>query len=465
MNNPGASSGVRVIWLDELDRMSAPPRPSEVPLVEADAPGVRLPALQWPEPIGSGRAPAPAVPEAAALPPIEPEPEVLVPPELPRLPAGEVRAWPVRFDGVPREFARMWWLNLLKILCTAGLYAPWARVQHLRYLMQHTRVAGQRFDYHEPPTRLLARDVALVCLVLGVAGAWSGSRLAGMLALSLGMAAWPLLLFVGLSQRIAHLSWGGRMLTFDGLCEEVYRALWLPLTSSAMLAWMLMAAWLQGPAPGWGWFLIVLLLWLLSIPLSVWAWFQFRQGHVRVGGLRLRWIVQPEGAYQLAWRVLVWGAWSLLLGLGLALMLLACLKWAKVRLAWSATTQVGAVALAAMMLGVRPYAQARLQNMVWNKTGNRHLRFRSKLSVSRYVLLQLRHTVLLVLTVGLYWPWAVMASHRMRMHAVSVRARVDTAVLREHWRAQEQGRAAKIAGSPGACLGPSSRTSVRIHTP
>jgi uncharacterized membrane protein YjgN (DUF898 family) len=441
MNSPGASSGVRVIRLDELDRTSTPPRPADGPVVAADAPGVRLSAMQWPEPIGSGREPVPA------------EPEVLASPVLPRLPAGEVRSWPVRFDGVPRDYARMWALNLLKVVLTAGLYAPWARVQHLRYLMRHTRVAGQRFDYLEPPVRVLARDGVTACLVLGVLGAWAGSRVAGMLALSLGMAAWPLLLFVAASRRIAHLSWGGHMLAFDGLCEEVYRALWMPLASGVVLAWLVVAAGSLGRAPGWGWMVLVGSLWLLSIPLSVWAWFQFRQGHLRLGPLRLRWIVQPEGAYQLAWRVLVWGAWSLLMGLGIGLMCFAGLQLAKVRLTWSSTTVVGAIALAAMALGARPYAQARLQNLVWNKTGNRHLRFRSKLSVRRYVMQQWRHALLLVVTGGLYWPWAVMATHRMRMHALRVRARVDTAVLREHWLAQDQGRAAKIAGSPGARAG------------
>jgi uncharacterized membrane protein YjgN (DUF898 family) len=91
------------------------------------------------------------------------------------------------------------------------------------------------------------------------------------------------------------------------------------------------------------------------------------------------------------------------------------------------------VPLALLGVAVRAYAQARLQNLVWGKTGNRHVRFQSRLNVAAYVQQQCRHAMLIGLTLGVYWPWAVAASHRMRMQAITVWSRVDADDLREHW--------------------------------
>jgi uncharacterized membrane protein YjgN (DUF898 family) len=99
-----------------------------------------------------------------------------------------------------------------------------------------------------------------------------------------------------------------------------------------------------------------------------------------------------------------------------------------------------------VLAAVLPYAQARLQNLVWSKTGNRYLRFRSRLPVQAYVALQMRNAVLLVLTLGLYWPWAVVASRRMRTESLLVWARVETDVLKANWTPRKRAKRTKMAG-------------------
>ncbi|WP_213030115.1 DUF898 family protein, partial [Acinetobacter baumannii] len=111
--------------------------------------------------------------------------------KIPRRPNGVVTSWPLRFQGLETEYARLWAINLLWTLLTLGLYLPWARVRSQRYLMRHTQVAGHVLDYHEPLTHLLPRYLMGLGLMLGVSGAWAGgSMLAGMLALSLALAVW-----------------------------------------------------------------------------------------------------------------------------------------------------------------------------------------------------------------------------------------------------------------------------------
>jgi uncharacterized membrane protein YjgN (DUF898 family) len=172
---------------------------------------------------------------------------------------------------------------------------------------------------------------------------------------------------------------------------------------------------------------------LLALPLFCGAYFHYRQRRVVLGPLRLLWKASHVAMLLLwartaAWSVLVS---ALVMGLG-AVALGALLRMhgaPRAGLLWG----LAALLLTAVLVAVLPYVQARLQNLVWNKTGNRALRFRSRLSVKDYVVLQVRHAVLLVLTLGLYWPWAVVASRRMRTQALTVWARVDTEVLKAHW--------------------------------
>jgi uncharacterized membrane protein YjgN (DUF898 family) len=183
-------------------------------------------------------------------------------------------------------------------------------------------------------------------------------------------------------------------------------------------------------------------VWVLSAPLAVWAYLQFRQQHLRLGPLQLLWKVPRSALWRWLGRT---AAWAALVGLGLAgvasLVLAAGLVWARTmgsRGVPGGVVWVGAGLCAlALAAAVWPHAQAHLINLVWNKTGNRHLRFRSQIKVSAYVQLYAKNALRLVVTLGLYWPWAVVNLRRMRMHSLQVWSRVEPEVLLAHWSARQ----------------------------
>ena len=76
---------------------------------------------------------------------------------------------------------------------------------------------------------------------------------------------------------------------------------------------------------------------------------------------------------------------------------------------------------------------ARGHKLVWNRTGNRHVRVRCRLRVPAIVRMQRRHGLLLLLTLGLYWPWAQIQARRVRLNATVLQTRVGVAVLAAHW--------------------------------
>jgi uncharacterized membrane protein YjgN (DUF898 family) len=93
-----------------------------------------------------------------------------------------------------------------------------------------------------------------------------------------------------------------------------------------------------------------------------------------------------------------------------------------------------------------PYFTARMQNLVWSKTGNREFRFQSNLSFRSALKLTIKNWLLIGLTLGLYWPFAAVAMARLKLHAMTVLTRVDPQTLIGRARTHEGEAAGDAAG-------------------
>ena len=67
-----------------------------------------------------------------------------------------------------------------------------------------------------------------------------------------------------------------------------------------------------------------------------------------------------------------------------------------------------------------PYLGARLQDLLWTGTRSQQLQFSSRLKARSLALLTLKNWLLIVLTLGLYRPFAVVATTRLKLAAVSI---------------------------------------------
>jgi uncharacterized membrane protein YjgN (DUF898 family) len=83
--------------------------------------------------------------------------------------AGEVV--PTRHDfefrGRGAEYFRIWIVNLALSLLTLGIYSAWAKVRTQRYLYGNTYVAGHALDYDASPWRILVGRTIAVAAFLG----------------------------------------------------------------------------------------------------------------------------------------------------------------------------------------------------------------------------------------------------------------------------------------------------------
>jgi len=353
-------------------------------------------------------------------------------PELPRLPKGVVQTWPVRFDGTPAGYARVWLGNVLLLLCTLGLAWPWTYRRAQRYLLRHTLVADHRLDYSLPPGALWPRLGITLLLWLGVAAAAAGSAWTGALALTLGGAVWPLLVYLKVQQKVASLTWAGCHFRFDGPWPGLYRAVAASLVLGLLAVWAGVLAWQLALPGGWAWSGLLALMTLLSLPVAAWRFFSYRQPHIRLGPLRLTWKGSRAAMVQLTLNLMAAVLWVGLAGAGVALGALGAWRLLTGEPAAAAAPWLGALLVLALWSVVVPLAEARLLNLVWNKTGNRHLRTRSRVHVPTYVRLYAGNLWRTVFTLGAYWPWAVVSLRALRMRSMAVWSRVDPDVLIAH---------------------------------
>jgi uncharacterized membrane protein YjgN (DUF898 family) len=72
----------------------------------------------------------------------------------------------VEFRGRGAEYFRIWIVNVALSVLTLGIYSAWAKVRTQRYFYGNTFVAGHSFEYHASAWRILVgRAIALVLIV------------------------------------------------------------------------------------------------------------------------------------------------------------------------------------------------------------------------------------------------------------------------------------------------------------
>jgi uncharacterized membrane protein YjgN (DUF898 family) len=347
------------------------------------------------------------------------------------------QAYPLEFTGSGSEYFRIWIVNLLLTLVTVGLYHPWAKVRKLRYFYGNTRLAGHAFDFHGEPLRMLRGYLLVGALFALYAFAGQISPLAGLVALAIVAAIWPALMRASLRFRLAQTSWRGLRFHFAGTTADAYRAL-APILClfvvTALAAWVFMpmpdeaippAA--PRPAPGFDasflFTLLPLLLTLALLPYVFWRIKRFQQDNYQYASVRTRFTAGPGSFYMLGLKAF-------------GVMLLCVAAGAVVAAAVGSAFvvlygfMVGTLAAYVVMLFlIQPYVVSRLQNLVWPRTESRTVGFASSLRFGPLARLMALNWILIVLTLGLYWPFAAVALARARLQAVEVLARDDLDAL------------------------------------
>lgn len=340
---------------------------------------------------------------------------------------------PIRFVGSGSEYFRIWIVNLLLTLVTLGLYYPFAKLRRLRYFHRCTEVDLHPLEFHGNPWAML-RGYALVVVLAFVYGlAQQASELAGGVALLVLAAIGPALWHSSLRFRLANTSWRGVRLAFTGTLREAYvvAAPAYALALAVVLLMMLLGPQMQGGAAGP--LQAVLAVAVSLAPLSAAPWMlwrakRYQHSHYRFADEVTRFRAPLAQFYGVFLRtglvaLALGGAIAVLVGVGMT-GLLGALGGKGAGAMFVYVLAVG-VALLMFQVLARSYFAARMQNLVWTQTGNSHLRFVSRLRARSLCALAARNWALMLLTLGLYYPFAAVATARLRLQAVTLDTRLD----------------------------------------
>ncbi|WP_342051925.1 MULTISPECIES: YjgN family protein [unclassified Cupriavidus] len=286
------------------------------------------------------------------------------------------RELPFAFTGSGSEYFRIWIVNTLLGLVTLGIYTAWAKVRTLQYFYRNTRVDNATFDYHGNPLAILkGRIIAFVLFGALQMGGYI-SPLLPLVALLIVAAVMPFLLVRSLRFRMANSSYRGLRFAFRGSDGDGYKA---------FLLWPLLA---------------VLTLGILT-PLAHQRLKQFQHGNARFGTAPFAFHAPVSAFYRVYVAVSLTGV--LLAGGGAAL---GALLGSAVGAASVLTVSGAVLGLWLAFMLAAPLYRARLQNTIWRATTLAEHRFGSDVRTGRLFLIMLTNAILIVLTLGLFLPFA-----------------------------------------------------------
>lgn len=304
------------------------------------------------------------------------------------------------FTGKGWEYFRIWIVNLLLTIVTLGIYSAWAKVRRLQYFYRNTRLADASFDYHGAPKAILKGRIIAITLLFAYNASFQFNPILGLVvALLLGLMM-PWLLMRSLRFKLYNSSYRGLRFGFAGDRRGAY---------DAFLKYLMLAA---------------LTLYLLA-PLAHQRIKRYQFDNSRFGSTAFK-----LGAPVKAFYLLYLSALAVMLGTLLLLPALVMMFGTGGGLQSLITgfKSVGPfimLILVASFLMVVSLFTAYMQNLVWGNAELGTHRFFSHLSARRLLWISVSNFIGVVLTLGLFMPFATIRMLRFKLESMGVAADGD----------------------------------------
>jgi uncharacterized membrane protein YjgN (DUF898 family) len=314
---------------------------------------------------------------------------------------------PLRFTGNGAEYFGIWIVNLLLTLGTLGVYSAWAKVRRLQYFYRHTELAGSSFDFHGSPIRILiGRVIALVLFVLYNYSVRLHSPVTLVVFAGLAIAL-PWLLRNSFRFRLYNTSWRGTRFHFRGSVGGAYRVFLL-----------------NG-------FLAVITLYLMA-PFAHQRFKAYQHDNGWFGRTRFSFHARAGQFYALyallGAAIGIFGYLLFKAGIGSAIVSMMHVQQQHGRVDPRTLFRVmlivyGGLILMGLLIG--PVFQALLTNLIWNNTRLGDHRIECHLSPLGLMWLNVSNFALVVVTLGLFIPWAAVRAARFHLEAVKLLPATD----------------------------------------
>ena len=310
---------------------------------------------------------------------------------------------PLEFRGSGGEYFRIWIVNLLLTLVTLGIYGPWAKVRRMRYFYGSTLLAGSSFEYHGEPKRILKGRLIAVALIAPYYLFQKTLPVVSLVFALLFVIALPFIVVQSRRFQLRVSSWRNVRFGFDGSFGEAARV-----------------------------YLGIGILVPLSLGVII-PYFEFLKQsffirNSRYGSTPFRFEARLGSFYRIyLLGLLLLIAVLLLAGLAIGFAVSGA-RTAKVppellHSPWMAAIMALLYLLALVAMSIPlAYVGARQTNECLNHTSLGANRLQCSLSARRLAGLYIGNLLLVVLTLGLYSPWAKVRLLRYRVQSIAVLA-------------------------------------------
>lgn len=328
----------------------------------------------------------------------------------------------IKFTGSGSEYFRVWIVNLVLTIITFGVYSAWAKVRNTQYVYSNTHINGSAFDYLANPVALLiGRIIAAVYffilyfvakkLELGVTQFWI---ITYMILLGILILVTPWIIVKALRFKARNTAYRNVRFNFKKKYRQSY-----------------------GVYLGW-WFLSMISFGLL-VPLY-WARQQhFIMKNLGYGATQFDYDLQVKPFYILGLKLLgiIIAGFALIYLIVYILIIQAGMG----PQGPAPGQQVPGYFIISIVIGVygpmllaiailSALYKSHLANIVWNKTSLSAIDFRSSLKTGELFSIYVKNALMILITFGLYIPWAKMnvIDYRLSQTQVSVSEDFDNFV-------------------------------------
>ena len=330
--------------------------------------------------------------------------------------------YPVRFLGTGSEYFRIWIVNLLLTIVTFGIYSAWAKVRRLKYMYRNTQIAGSSFDYHGSPIAILKGRLIALLLLLAYNFSFQFSLTAGAITLVLLAAVFPWLIRQSLRFRARYSSYRGIRFQFVGGLAEIYMIAAPLIVFIAPFALLGFYAENEPEPPVWLFvsLAVAMLIYFTVLPYLHYRFKRYQHSHALLGSAAVG-FTATAGNFYAVYGILL----AATLGTAAVFAAVGFAAGAGILKAGNDASIFGA-GLLVLIIGV--YAVyfllfaafvVLIQNRIWNHTTVGEVSFRSQARVLPMARIYFVNILLLIVTLGLFTPFAVIRSLKYRLESVT----------------------------------------------
>ncbi len=307
----------------------------------------------------------------------------------------QTQAYPLEFRGQGKEYFKIWIVNIGLTILTLGIYSAWAKVRTRRYFYNHTYLNGQTFDYHAEPLKILKGRLMIggvvLCFSLSQFSAWF------LLIPVIFYFMLPYFLVRGAIFNFVNTSHRGVRFGFERNYKGSYKT---------MLKALLVTVFTLG----------------IGIPATYYYWKRFIADHLALGKLRFK----MGGDGRSFWGAVMKEPFIYGLSYGVLIVVISFVLGA-LGLMGEGAEMAPYFGFAFMFLGYLFYGfvfviyQVRSSEYYANHlVADGGVRFKSNLTLWDTLLMYLEQAFLLVITLGLAWPWVQVAIKKFKFEHFAV---------------------------------------------